>query len=51
MDLVREQVCSFDNLYRAMNKCKKGVSWKDSVSRYTNNGLVKIGRASCRERV
>lgn len=40
MDLVREKVCSFDNLYRAMNKCKKGVSWKDSVSRYTNNGLV-----------
>lgn len=25
-----------------MKKCKKGVTWKDSVSRYYNNGLVNI---------
>lgn len=25
-----------------MKKCKKGVMWKDSVSRYYNNGLVSI---------
>lgn len=25
-----------------MKKCKKGVVWKDSVSRYYNNGLVNI---------
>ena len=37
---VKDSVCSFDSLYKAMHKCKKGVTWKDSVSRYCNNGLV-----------
>lgn len=37
---VRDTVCSFDNLHKAMHKCKKGVTWKDSVSRFNNNGLV-----------
>lgn len=41
---IRESVCSFDNLYKAMNKCKKGVTWKDSVSRYANNGLASTYR-------
>lgn len=40
VDNVRDTVCSFDNLYKAMRKCKKGVTWKDSVSRYANNGLA-----------
>lgn len=42
MDNVKDVVCSFDNLYKAMYKCKKGVMWKDSVSRYVNNGLSSI---------
>lgn len=25
-----------------MTKCRKGVMWKDSVARYSNNGLVNI---------
>lgn len=37
---ARDIVCSFDNLHKAMHKCKKGVTWKDSVSRFNNNGLV-----------
>ena len=39
---IKESVCDFTNLFDAMNKCKKGVTWKDSVSRYTNNGLASI---------
>lgn len=39
---VRSIVCSFDNLYNAMLKCRSGVTWKDSVSRYTNNGLSSV---------
>lgn len=42
MENVKATVCDFDNLYKAMNKCKKGVTWKDSVSRYVNNGLVSV---------
>lgn len=37
---VRDIVCSYDNLYRAMNKCKKGVMWKDSTAGFVKNGLV-----------
>lgn len=40
MEDVRSVVCSFDNLYKAMRKCVKGVKWKDSVSRYYNSGLL-----------
>jgi hypothetical protein len=42
MESVKNTVCSFGNLYKAMYKCKRGVSWKDSVSRYVNNGLSSI---------
>ncbi len=37
---IKEIVCSFENLYKAMKKCRKGVMWKDSVVRYSNNGLL-----------
>lgn len=39
---VKEKVCSFDSLYKAMKKCKKNVMWKDSVQGYYKNGLVNI---------
>lgn len=41
-DEVKNVVCDFGNLYNAMKKCRKGVMWKDSVARYSNNGLVSI---------
>lgn len=37
---VKDKVCSFKSHYEAMGKCRKGVMWKDSVARYSNNGLV-----------
>lgn len=40
MDKIKERVCSFKSIYKAMNKCKKNVMWKDSVSGYVKNGLV-----------
>ncbi len=42
MSDVRNVVCDFNNLYKAMTKCRKGVMWKDSVLRYSNNGLINI---------
>lgn len=43
MDIkVKRVVCEFDNLYKAMNKCKKGVIWKTPVARYVNNGIVSV---------
>ena len=44
MDEVKEKVCSFDALYRAMLKCRKNVMWKDSVAGYVKNGLVNIAK-------
>lgn len=35
---VRDEVCDFDNLYRAMQHCKNNVMWKDSVAGYVKNG-------------
>lgn len=37
---VKDKVCSFDELYKAMHKCKRNVMWKDSVSGYVKNGLI-----------
>lgn len=42
MKEVRDIVCSFNNLYKAMRKCKLSVSWKNSVSGYVGNGLSNI---------
>lgn len=36
----KETVCSFGNLYTAMQICKQNVMWKDSVSGFVKNGLV-----------
>ncbi len=40
MDKVKEKICKFRSLYKAMHKCKRGVMWKDSVAGYIKNGLV-----------
>lgn len=42
IDDVRAVTCDFSNLHKAMHKCKKSVTWKDSVSRYCNNSLASI---------
>jgi len=39
---VKDKVCDFDNLYRAMLHCKHNVMWKDSVAGYVKNGLVNV---------
>lgn len=41
---AEREVCGFGSLHKAMAKCRRGVGWKDSVSRYTNNGLASIFR-------
>jgi len=40
MDEVKEKICKFRSLYKAMHRCKKNVMWKDSVAGYIKNGLV-----------
>ena len=37
---VKEKVCDFESLYRAMHICKRGVMWKDSVAGFVKNGIV-----------
>ena len=39
---VKDKVCNFDNLYRAMRHCKHNVMWKDSVAGYVKNGLMNV---------
>ena len=41
---VKETVCSFENLYKAMRICKRNVCWKDSVAGYVKNGLSNIAK-------
>lgn len=43
---VKEKVCDFESLYKAMHKCKKNVMWKDSVAGYVKNGLVNCYKLS-----
>lgn len=40
MNDVRSTVCSFENLYAAMLKCKNNIMWKDSAAGFVKNGLV-----------
>lgn len=41
---VRTTVSDFESLYKAMNRCKKNVMWKDSVAGYVKNGLANCYR-------
>lgn len=38
-DNLEESVIGFEALYDSMEKCRKGVLWKDSVAHYHLNGL------------
>ena len=42
MNEIKEEVCEFDNLYRSMYKCKRGIMWKDKPARYVNNGIISV---------
>lgn len=35
----KDEIISFEALYASMRKCRKGVSWKDSVASYCLNGI------------
>lgn len=39
---VKAEVCSFENLYKALCHCKRGVMWKDSVARYSLAGPLNV---------
>lgn len=39
INTVKEECCSFENLYKAMQKCKRNVMWKDSTAGFVKNGL------------
>lgn len=41
-DKVKEQVCSFKSLYKALMVCKRNVMWKDSTAGYVHNSLLSI---------
>lgn len=34
-----EEITNFEHLYESMNKCRKGVGWKDSTMSFTLNGI------------
>lgn len=36
---IEENIIGFDALYTSMEKCRKGVIWKDSVAHYCLNGI------------
>lgn len=39
MNTPKEICCSFENLYKAMQLCKRNVLWKDSVAGFVKNGI------------
>lgn len=41
---IRSTVCDFENLYDAMNVCKSGVMWKDSVAGWVKNGIINCAK-------
>jgi RNA-directed DNA polymerase len=40
--MIKETICDFDYLYAAMNVCKRGVTWKDSVAGWTKNSIRNV---------
>ena len=41
-----DYIIGFDPLYESMNKCRKGVIWKDSVASYCLNGIERTLKLS-----
>jgi RNA-directed DNA polymerase len=46
VDEVKDIVCDFKSLYKAMYVCRKNVMWKDSVAGWVKNGLVNCYKLS-----
>lgn len=44
---VKRECCSFENLYRATQVCKRNVMWKDSVAGFVKNALKNSHRLHC----
>ena len=42
MEYTKESVISLDSLYDSMNKCRKGVLWKDSTASFYLNGIERV---------
>jgi hypothetical protein len=39
---LEENIINFESLYGSMQKCKKGVIWKDSTASFCLNGIENI---------
>lgn len=37
-----DDIISYDALYKSMQKCKRGVIWKDSVAHFVLNSVEEI---------
>ena len=37
-----EHIIGFDALYESMQKCRKGVIWKDSVAHFVLNAVEEV---------
>lgn len=42
MKSVKETICSFSNLYKATQVCRRNVKWKDSVAHFSNHSLLSV---------
>lgn len=42
MGSVKEAVCGFANLWKAAQKCRLNVRWKDSVASFANHSLASV---------
>lgn len=42
MPNVKNEICSFTNLYKATQVCRKNVRWKDSVAHFSNHSLQHV---------
>lgn len=41
---IKDKICSFEELFKAMYICKQNVMWKDSVAGFVKNGLINCYR-------
>lgn len=46
MESIKQRISNFNTLYKAMQDCERGVSWKPSVIRYASNGLLNTEKLS-----
>lgn len=44
--MEEDQIIGFDALWDSMQKCRRGVMWKDSVANFVLNGVPEVARLS-----